>query len=231
MGDPTLASIDKESFKMTGKKPGETLLTVTGITKEGLVISKTAKITITPVLVNKIDIWPNPLSINKGETRQLEYEVGPDNATNKELTWESLNPDLVVVDDKGVVKGVGTGTGIIVVSSKDGNFSKEVTVNVGQPLIGINVPKEVKIEKGKSDSIWNYYKPVPTDATNVSSVTYTIEDDYYVSLHSDGVFTGNRLGSEYIHITVTDDKGTKYTAALKVIVTSPGSNERGDSKY
>ena len=41
--NPSLASINKEKFKLTGLKPGETIITVQGINSNGNVIEKTAK--------------------------------------------------------------------------------------------------------------------------------------------------------------------------------------------
>ncbi len=232
LSDQDVASIDKENFNITGKKEGQTVLTVVGITKEGDRIVKTATIKVTSVLASSITVTPNPLSINKFEERQLEFKVGPDNATNKEVIWKSLNPDIVQVDENGKVKGVGTGTGIVLVSSKDGNTSTEVTVNVGHPLKGISVLGEVEIEKGETLSIINYYDPVPIDATNITSRTYKSKDDYYVSINPAGEFTGNRIGQTVITITLTDDKGVQHTANLNVKVVQPGSDgDDGNSKY
>ena len=233
LSDPTVAVIDKENFKIKGLKEGHTVLTVVGITKEGNRIVKTATITVSSVPVDWISVSPNPLSINKFEERQLEFEVGPAHATNKELNWKSLNPDIVQVDEKGKVMGVGTGTGIVLVSSKDGNAATEVMVKVGQPLKAISVPDVVYIEKGKSDTVEKYLKKLPEDATNVTSITYSTASDYYVTLKADGIFTGNRIGKDVIKIMVTDDKGKVYDANLNVNVIQAGSGEEGngDSKY
>ncbi len=233
LSDPTIASIDKENFTITGLKQGDTILTVIGITKDGELIRKTAAIKVTSVPVGWIEITPNPLSINKFDKYQLTYDVGPDNATNKKLIWKSLNPDIVRVDENGKVEGVGTGKGMVLVSSEDGNASTEVTVNVGQPLKGISVLEEVEIEKGETLSIINYYDPVPKDATNITSRIYKSADDYYVSINADGEFTGNRIGQTVVKITLIDDLGIHYTADLKVNVIAPGSGENGNgnSKY
>ena len=233
LSDPTIATIDKENFQIKGLKDGQTVLTVAGITKEGNRIVKTASITVSSVLVDWIKVSPNPLSINKNEEYQLKVDVGPANATNKSLNWRSLNPDIVQVNENGKIVGVGTGTGVVLVTSKDGNASTEVTIKVGQPLKDISVPEVVYIEKGKSDSVERYIKKLPEDATNVTSVSYSIESDYYVSLHEGGIFTGNRIGKDVIKITVIDDKGQEYYADLNVSVIQPasGADGNGDSKY
>ncbi|WP_443110747.1 Ig-like domain-containing protein [Caloramator sp. mosi_1] len=42
--------------------------------------------------------------MKKGETAKLNVNFVPVNATVKKLKWTSSNPDIVAVDDKGVIK-------------------------------------------------------------------------------------------------------------------------------
>ena len=55
----------------------------------------------------------------------IPVTVFPENATNKEVTWRSTNPDYITVDEHtGLIKCVQegeNGQALIIVTSKDGN--------------------------------------------------------------------------------------------------------------
>ena len=56
---------------------------------------------------------------------KIPVTVFPENATNKEVTWRSTNPDYITVDEHtGLIKCVQEGEhgqALIIVTSKDGN--------------------------------------------------------------------------------------------------------------
>lgn len=68
--------------------------------------------------------------ILRGHAETLEATVEPDNASVKDVTWESSNPEVATVD-AGVVSALALGTTTITVTTKDGNktASCEVTVD------------------------------------------------------------------------------------------------------
>jgi hypothetical protein len=71
------------------------------------------------------------MSITVGETITLSATILPGNATNKDVIWESLHPDIATVSG-GVVTGVEAGTAIIraTAAGDNGKYAdKSVTVN------------------------------------------------------------------------------------------------------
>ncbi|MBP3920383.1 MAG: InlB B-repeat-containing protein [Bacilli bacterium] len=62
---------------------------------------------------------------------QLTATITPSMASNKNVTWESSNPDIASVDNNGLVTFKNTGTAIITVTTTDGRFSDtcEVTIS------------------------------------------------------------------------------------------------------
>lgn len=70
------------------------------------------------------DIYPEGFSLNKsqytlteGATFQLKADGFSANATNKELTWTTSDPDVATVDENGLVTAVGAGTAVITATS------------------------------------------------------------------------------------------------------------------
>jgi len=50
-------------------------------------------------------------------TDTLSVTFFPEDASNKNVTWSSSNPDVATIDNKGIVKAVGVGSAIITVTS------------------------------------------------------------------------------------------------------------------
>lgn len=229
--DASVASIDKEKFEITGLKTGETTMTVTGIDSNGKPVIHTSVITVREVPVTGIQVQPSLVPLKKFEEfEDFKVIISPSAATDQTVEWKSLNESIVEVLKNGKIKGVSTGTANIEVISKSNPEIKEtIKVQVGQPLEGISVP-EIKLQKGTSQSI--VVQNSPLDATNVVKTEFSpLKNDYIII--SDGVVQGVRVGKTEINVTVTDDKGEKYPAILKVTVTpkqEEGSHDNQD-KY
>ena len=93
------------------------------------------------------------ITIEEGKTDKIIVTVKPDNATDKSVTYESSNPDVVTVDENGNITAVKEGTAIIIVKSKD-DHSKvtTVTVKVEKPdtsVTSVTVPKNFTMILGE----------------------------------------------------------------------------------
>lgn len=84
-------------------------------------------------------IFPTSISLDSsavtltkiGETKKLTAVFAPANVTQKGLTWDSSDKNVVTVSD-GTVKAVGSGTATITVKTVNGKTaSKKITVNDG----------------------------------------------------------------------------------------------------
>ena len=111
---------------------GEVTITVT--TADG---GKTANCTITvSVPVTGITIFGDA-TVEAGKTVTLTATVAPTNASNKNVTWSSLNTGIATVNAQtGVVTGVSEGTATIRATAADGSgvtADKSVTVTAVPP--------------------------------------------------------------------------------------------------
>ncbi|MBP5274222.1 MAG: Ig-like domain-containing protein [Abditibacteriota bacterium] len=114
-----VASVDENGL-VTALCPGKTVITATtrdgGLTAACVV---TVKNPPEPVRVTGVTVGPASLVIKVGQTQKLKATVKPSDATNKKVTWSSINPRIATVDENGVVTGIKAGTTLIKAKTDD----------------------------------------------------------------------------------------------------------------
>ena len=84
--------------------------------------------------VQSITITNKVTEIVRFETLQLTWELNPSNATIQTVKFESSNPAVASVDDKGLVTALTNGTVTIkIISQAEGNKTDEFTMEVYSP--------------------------------------------------------------------------------------------------
>jgi len=97
--------------------------------------------------VTGVDITEDDQSMKVDETLQLTAVVTPENATDKDITWESDNPDVAAADENGLVTALSAGVANITVTTDDGAFADSVKITVtSQPSGGGSTPAPKKYE-------------------------------------------------------------------------------------
>ena len=124
--DPEIANVDSEG-RITGKSVGT--VTITAKTPDGKVVAS-GTVTVKPIPVESIELSPNSITMKVGDTTQITATILPENATDKELIWESSDPEIATVDSNGNVTGKKIGSVTITAKSKDGNVVASITVTV-----------------------------------------------------------------------------------------------------
>lgn len=61
---------------------------------------------------------PSSLSVKKGESKKISYQIAPSNATDKRVSFTSANKNIVTVSANGTVKGVAAGVASVVIRSR-----------------------------------------------------------------------------------------------------------------
>lgn len=104
----------------------------------GNIASNVATVYVTDsILVTGLSLTA-PDAMNVGTNAQCNLIITPENATNKNVIWESSAPSIIEVDQKGNLTAKSTGTATITVSSVDGeqHVSKEIKVNASTSTNG-----------------------------------------------------------------------------------------------
>lgn len=164
------------------------------------------------VSVAGIFIREKMLTLAKGKSRQIKYDITPYNADNKSVKWVSSNTKVATVSQNGVVKAVGKGTCTIYVITNDGNKKAgcKITVTISPKKIKLNKNKIV-IKKGKKYTL--KAKISPKSAT-LKKVVWSSSNKKIATV-SKGKVKGKRKGTCYIIVKI---KGSNKKAKCKVTV-------------
>ena len=120
-----VATVDDNGL-VTAIATGETTITIH--TRDG---NKTATCTVTVgISVTGITLNYETLTLVPEDTITLIATVLPDDATNKTVTWESSNPDVVTVNQEGMLTAVANGNTIITATIQDGGKTATCSVSV-----------------------------------------------------------------------------------------------------
>lgn len=210
-----IATVDQNGT-VTARRGGQATITVT--TVDG---SKTATCTVRVRIqigepVQSVGLNKTELALEVGKTGTLEAIVEPSDATNKNVTWSSSNPEVATVDN-GVVTAVSAGEAIITVTTEDGakTATCKVTVNAPQtvPVTGVTLDKtSLDLKTGDNTTLTATVNP--ESATN-KDVTW-ISDKPEIAAVEGGTVTAKAAGTAIIAVTTID--GGKI-ATCKVTVT------------
>lgn len=115
-----------------GISPGTATITVTTIDGS---FTATCVVTVSDT-INVIGAYiePSSITINQSEEVSLTPVIIPDNATNKEVVWNSDNIEVASVNSAGLVYGIAAGTVNITATTVDGSIVATCVVTVSDAI-------------------------------------------------------------------------------------------------
>lgn len=224
--DINIATVSDNGL-VTGVAPGD--VTITATSTFDVTIRGTAAVTVTaaPTVV-AVTIVPSEEEIQIGEDFQLEAEVTRSGDASQAVTWSSLPPGIVSVNEDGLVTGVAPGTATVTATSDhDPSISGTAQITVLEPAInGVTVsPSEITIDVGDDETL-----TATVDAISLASedVTWTSTELLIASVDVDGVVTGIAPGTATITATSNFDPTQSASATVNVagvtsVVVDPAS--------
>lgn len=167
------------------------------------------------VAVEKVSVDPATATIKVTETKQLSAVVTPEGAAT--VTWESSNPVVASVDDKGLVTAVASGEAYITATAGGKVGMCSVTVfEEGQTVVTLD-KLSLSLVKGNSETLTATVVP----ADKATELVWS-SDNEAVATVKDGVVTAVAKGSANIKAAVGD-----VEAVCAVKVTDPtGGDEK-----
>jgi uncharacterized protein YjdB len=166
------------------------------------------------VYVTGVSVTPTSAAIQVGGTQQLGKRIVPANASNQIVNWGSNNISVALVDNAGLVTGVGAGTAVITATTVDGSFKAASTISVSPvPVSSVSVnPTSATIYTGDTQSLVKTILPIY--ATN-QNVTWSSSNTSVATVDALGVVTGVGVGTATITVTTVDGG---HTAAVTITV-------------
>ena len=111
------------SFIVERAEGEETIIIEGSVSVERAKVHEVPVLYVEPiVLVESIEPEADAMEIEfESEPFSIEITVGPEDADDKSVSWESSNPDVVTVDEDGLITVVGSGEATITVTANDGS--------------------------------------------------------------------------------------------------------------
>ncbi|MDR1825289.1 MAG: Ig-like domain-containing protein [Bifidobacteriaceae bacterium] len=218
--DVLAVSQDGDQVTLTPAEPGETTITATSRWR------KTTEdwqfVVIRPI--DYVSELPENLVLDVGDTYQVEPLIEPADA-GETLTWESGDPDILTVDEDGLLTAVSQGAATITVTARDVDQSFDVTVIV--PVTGIAVTEEA-IEMDVFDTYQIEAQVEPADATD-QALSFSTTDTDVISVDQNGVITPVFANLASGTATVTVKSANGVTKLIDVTVTNPHTWDYSDA--
>lgn len=160
------------------------------------------------------------LILEKGKGERLIASFTPADTPNQAHTWNSSAPDIAMVDETGMVTGVGLGESVITVTALDGKKTAKCKVTVTDKIINVTGVSLSETEETLVAGETLQLKAIvqPSTATD-KSVSWSSADNKIASVDGNGIVTAISEGKTTIKATTND--GDK-TASCKITVRGKG---------
>ena len=205
--NPTVATVDA-SGKITAKKVGTTVIILKAL--DGGFTSY-CTITVKSVATG-VKLDSTELNLKSGQFEYLKAELAPTDSTDNDLTWESSDTKVAVVDANGKVTAKKAGTAIIMVRTLSGAVAY-CKVNVIEAVDGLLLNYSDKtIYKGSHFQL--KVSVSPTSASN-NLVTWKSSNTKVATIDEYGLVQG-LIGGTSIITCKTTDGGFQATCVVTV---------------
>lgn len=166
-----------------------------------------------------------------------QYEIYPEDADDKSVSWKSSNEKYATVDKNGNVKftsdekAVGKNVTITVTANDRGTVSCTWTYKIIAKVLVTNVkitgaPKKLKV--GQSVCLDTVVKP--SNATD-KDVTWKVSNKKYASINKYGKLTAKKAGiGKTVVVTVKSVQNPKIIAKVKIKIVSNKKSKKTTKK-
>lgn len=224
--DPSVASVNRKSGKVTGKSEG--YARITAVAADNSEVSCSFDVYVNPA-VNKVEIvnalsneYQDVIGIDLGTNvdtlalrANLYTKVGKEyeDIGMQQVSWTSSNKKIAEVDNNGVVTGLKNGEVTITATALDGSKkSGKVKIYVGKLIKSLTPSNNIKdgitlnLRTRKTMELSKEFTIAPITATN-QALAYTSSDKKIVTVNAKGKVTGKKVGDAEIIVTPKDGSG------------------------
>ncbi|WP_405354496.1 Ig-like domain-containing protein [Ruminococcus sp.] len=186
------------------------------IEKEPITTQPTETVVPTTQAIDVASIIVHNTSIYLNEQKQIEYQVLPENATEKTIYWISNDDEIVSVDSNGIMTGNSIGTVKITAISKNGvkaSFSVTVT-NRNVDVSKIEIDNKYPAVMNNGATLQLNATVSPANATD-KRIVWSSSNSDVASVNQNGLVTANNAGTAII--TAKSSNGSIYsTSTIRV---------------
>jgi len=172
--------------------------------------------------------------IGKGDYVQLEYGIGPENASNKTIKWTSSDSSVVTVNQKGYIRGVDYGSAEITATTEDGySATCKVTVSLSQAQMILKYKKTGNLGANIGHE-WSFSASIDDETVKDKGGTYTFNVDETIVFYCYAYEGDNSPdeGDNTVYHTITEeDLMYGFTVEVEVYVTEDRGRNAGEQAY
>ena len=171
------------------------------------------------ISVNSIDLDADEMTLTVGDVGQLIATVGPENATDKTVTWTSSKESVATVDATGKVTAVAEGTATI--KAKAGSISATCIVTVKSATVAVASVTLDKTELALTigDAAVQLTATVKPDNATDADVDWSSSDQSVATVDGSGLVTAVADGTA----TITAKAGGKTATCTVTVSKKAGS--------
>lgn len=211
--NPEIATVAANG-RISAVAPGTTKITCTAT--DGSECTATCEVTVIQMVSSlRIDVPSNTVMLNKGTSIDLPVIATPENATNKNVTWESSDVSVATVDKSGTVTAINGGVATIACTAADGSNVTAKT-NIFVPSIAVEQKEYTVTSKDGLKVSFKYYGKSENLSFSPEKCTY-----FSAGIKQDGenitlTILPDKAGTA--SITLTDKSDSRSTTILTIKV-------------
>lgn len=170
---------------------------------------------IPAVQIEKIDLQIDNNTLQKGERKQLNVRISPEEAKDHKLKYSSDNPNVATVDDKGYIQAISSGTAIITVKAEENSVQSQIEINVYSSVTGIQIDqKEIHVPVDDIFKLNAYVEP--NDANN-KKIIYESRNSEIATVDENGIINAHKEGETIISAISEENSVIKDECKLIVV--------------
>ena len=223
---PEVASVVAETGVVTPLAKGTAVITAKTHN------NKTDTITIVVKQhATKVELDQESISMHVGDNDiQLNATVTPDNADNKNVTWESSDESVATVNN-GKVHAVGNGNATITVKTVDGEHTDTCSVSVKTHATSVTITQGDSVEVNENGTVQLSATVLP-ETSSYTTITWSSSDDTKATVDANGLVAAAANGKGQVTITAScDGKEDQITVNILRPVNSFGLSETSKALY
>ena len=221
----SVATVDANGV-VTAVGKGSAYIVATAMDGSGRTGNVTVRVKQQPT---SITLNSTELTVNMGRAQTLRATVGPNNADDKNVTWETSDASVATVNN-GRVTPVSVGE--CTITCRSTNFPSvaancKVTVNQLVERVAFTT-STANVNVGSTTIL--FLQISPSNATN-QSVTYTSSNTNIATVDADGTIHGVKRGTATITATAADGSGRRGSVKVSVLQPVTGVHMYSDIVY
>ena len=166
------------------------------------------------VSIEKIALTIDNQTLQKGETKQLQVKISPQEASNHKVIYASSNPEVAIVDDKGNIQAIKSGTTVITVKAEENDVQEKIEISVYSKVTNVNLDqKQINMEVGDNFQIKGTIEP---EDANEKTILFKKKKKKITTVQENGTVTALQEGKTTIVASAKENPS--ITAECQVTV-------------